>query len=117
MGDSKVNPDVLLLLISRADEWEGKITGASLGGPVCRPCHPGASQPPSAYLHAPSAGEGALRWDPLPQTTPTNTHALQRRHSNESGSWPCAVRHLRVTAWLWPSEAGVTSLGKLSSPM
>lgn len=35
--DSKVNPDVLLLLISLADEWEGKITGASQGGPVCCP--------------------------------------------------------------------------------
>lgn len=35
--DSKVNPDVLLLLISLADEWEGKITGASRGGPVCCP--------------------------------------------------------------------------------
>ena len=35
--DSKVNPDVLLLLISPADEWEGKITGASQGGPVCCP--------------------------------------------------------------------------------
>lgn len=32
--DSKVNPDVLLLLISVADEWEGKITGASQGGPA-----------------------------------------------------------------------------------
>lgn len=32
--DSKVNPDVLLLLISLADEWEGKITGASQGGPA-----------------------------------------------------------------------------------
>src|SRR4029434_6873683 len=81
MGDSKVNPDVLLLLISRADEWEGKITGASLGGPVCRPCHPGASQPPSAYLHAPSAGEGALRWDPLQQTTHTDTHTHTHTHA------------------------------------
>lgn len=32
-----MNPDVLLLLISLADEWEGKITGASQGGPVCCP--------------------------------------------------------------------------------
>lgn len=29
-----MNPDVLLLLISLADEWEGKITGASQGGPA-----------------------------------------------------------------------------------
>ncbi len=36
-SDSKVNPDVLLLLISLADEWEGKITGASQGGPACCP--------------------------------------------------------------------------------
>lgn len=32
-ADSKVDPDVLFLLISVADEWEGKITGASREAP------------------------------------------------------------------------------------
>lgn len=75
--DSKVNPDVLLLLISLADEWEGKITGASQGGPVCCPATqalpsspPQLRQPqqktvsgerPSASLHVASACQTTSR--------------------------------------------------------
>lgn len=46
-----MNPDVLLLLISGSDEWEGKITGASQGGPTRSPCHPAPRRlPPHTRL-------------------------------------------------------------------
>lgn len=53
-----MNPDVLLLLISVADEWEGKITGASQGGPVRRPATQELprSPPAAADRVRPSAG-------------------------------------------------------------
>lgn len=56
--DSKVNPDVLLLLISVADEWEGKITGASQGGPVrC----PATQELPSSLLRLSQQQRGMRR--------------------------------------------------------
>lgn len=65
--DSKVNPDVLLLLISLADEWEGKITGASQGGPVCCPAtqalpsSPPQLQQPQQIRVRPPVGRGRLK--------------------------------------------------------
>lgn len=75
--DSKVNPDVLLLLISVADEWEGKITGASQGGPVCCPATQALpSSPPLLRQQQqigvrPSAGWGCQRGEAVSGVRPS----------------------------------------------
>lgn len=115
-----MNPDVLLLLISLADEWEGKITGASQGGPArCPATQELPNSPPqlaqqrqqiraraSAFLHVASTCQTTERQSrrvdrqslllaggPAPQSDGRQTHDFIAQFHLSSCSVSLCVSH------------------------